>query len=82
VLNSEINEIRLIDKSISRKLTSLLGPPSARAVIFFSMQHMQLLLKELLKLLKTNLNYAALVRKKNIPTERPPLGKVSANFCG
>jgi hypothetical protein len=28
-------------------------------------------------------NSVALVRERNIPTERPPLGgEVSANFCG
>jgi hypothetical protein len=34
-------------------------------------------------LFKTKLNSVALVRKRTIPTERPPLvGEVSANFCG
>jgi hypothetical protein len=33
--------------------------------------------------LYTELNTVALVRKRTIPTERPPLvGEVSANFCG
>ena len=33
--------------------------------------------------LKTKLNSAALVRTRTIPTERPPpVGEVSANFCG
>jgi hypothetical protein len=33
--------------------------------------------------LKTKLNSVAVVRKRTIPTERPPLvGKVSANLCG
>jgi hypothetical protein len=32
---------------------------------------------------KTKLNSVALVRKRTIPTERPPLvGEVSANLCG
>ena len=32
---------------------------------------------------KTKLNSVALVRERTIPTERPPpVGKVSANFCG
>jgi hypothetical protein len=32
---------------------------------------------------KTKLNSVAVVRKWNIPTERPPLfGEVSANLCG
>jgi hypothetical protein len=32
---------------------------------------------------KGKLNSVALVRKRTIPTERPPLvGEVSANFCG
>jgi hypothetical protein len=31
---------------------------------------------------KKKINSVALVRKRNIPTERPPsVGKVSANFC-
>ena len=31
----------------------------------------------------TKLNSVALVRKRTIPTERtPPVGEVSANFCG
>ena len=35
------------------------------------------------KLLKTKLNSVALVRERTIPTERPPpVGEVSANFCG
>ena len=33
--------------------------------------------------LKTKLNSVALVHKRTIPTERPPpVGEVSANFCG
>jgi hypothetical protein len=33
-------------------------------------------------LIKTKLNSVDLVRKQNIPSERPPLGgEVSANFC-
>ena len=33
--------------------------------------------------LKTKLNSVALVRERTIPTERPPpVGEVSANFCG
>jgi hypothetical protein len=33
--------------------------------------------------LPTELNSVALVRKRTIPIERPPLvGEVSANFCG
>ena len=33
--------------------------------------------------LKTKLNSVALVRERSIPTERPPpVGEVSANFCG
>ena len=32
---------------------------------------------------KTKLNSVALVRERTIPTERPPpVGEVSANFCG
>jgi hypothetical protein len=32
---------------------------------------------------QTSLNSVALVSKRTIPTERPPLvGEVSANFCG
>jgi hypothetical protein len=32
--------------------------------------------------IKKNLNSVAVVRKRTIPTERPPLvGEVSANFC-
>jgi hypothetical protein len=32
---------------------------------------------------KTKLNSVALVRKRTIPTERPPLvGEISYNFCG
>jgi hypothetical protein len=32
---------------------------------------------------KTKLNSVAVVRKRTIPTERPPLvGEVSANLCG
>jgi len=32
---------------------------------------------------KTKLNSVALVRTRTIPTERPPpVGEVSANFCG
>ena len=32
---------------------------------------------------KTKLNSVALVREQTIPTERPPpVGEVSANFCG
>jgi hypothetical protein len=35
------------------------------------------------KKLKLKLNSVALVRKRTIPTERPPLdGEVSANLCG
>jgi hypothetical protein len=34
-------------------------------------------------LLKLKLNSMALVRERTIPTERPPpVGEVSANFCG
>jgi len=34
-------------------------------------------------ILKTKLNSVALVRERTIPTERPPpVGEVSANFCG
>ena len=34
-------------------------------------------------LLNLNLNSVALVRERTIPTERPPpVGEVSANFCG
>ena len=37
----------------------------------------------LCKQLKTKLNSVALVRTRTIPTERPPpVGEVSANFCG
>jgi hypothetical protein len=33
--------------------------------------------------IKTKLNSMALVRERTIPTERPPpVGEVSANFCG
>jgi hypothetical protein len=33
--------------------------------------------------LKKKLNSVALVRKRTIPTERPPLvGEISANLCG
>ena len=32
--------------------------------------------------IKTKLNSVALVRERTIPTERPPVGEVSANFCG
>jgi hypothetical protein len=33
--------------------------------------------------IKLKLNSVALVRKRTIPTERPPhVGEVSANFCG
>jgi hypothetical protein len=33
--------------------------------------------------LQTKLNSVALVRKRTIPTERPPLvGEISANLCG
>ena len=32
---------------------------------------------------KTKLNSVALVRERTVPTERPPpVGEVSANFCG
>jgi hypothetical protein len=35
------------------------------------------------KALKKKLNSVAVVRKRTIPTERPPLvGEVSANLCG
>jgi hypothetical protein len=35
------------------------------------------------RFLRTELNSVGLVRKRTIPTERPPLvGEVSANFCG
>jgi len=35
------------------------------------------------QLLKLKLNSVALVRERTIPTERPPpVGEVSANFCG
>ena len=34
-------------------------------------------------IIKTKLNSVALVRERTIPTERPPpVGEVSANFCG
>ena len=34
-------------------------------------------------ILKKKLNSVALVRERTIPTERPPpVGEVSANFCG
>jgi hypothetical protein len=37
----------------------------------------------LIKKTKTKLNSVAVVRKRTIPTERPPLvGEVSANLCG
>jgi len=32
--------------------------------------------------LSAQLNSVALVRERTIPTERPPVGEVSANFCG
>ena len=36
-----------------------------------------------LELEVTKLNSVALVRERTIPTERtPPVGEVSANFCG
>ena len=36
-----------------------------------------------IKTLKLKLNSVALVRTRTIPTERPPpVGEVSANFCG
>jgi hypothetical protein len=36
-----------------------------------------------LMIFKEQKNSVALVRKRSIPTERPPLlGEVSANFCG
>jgi len=36
-----------------------------------------------LRLTKTKLNSVALVRERTIPTERPPpVGEVSAKFCG
>jgi hypothetical protein len=31
---------------------------------------------------KKKLNSVVLVRERTIPTERPPLGEVSATFCG
>jgi hypothetical protein len=35
------------------------------------------------RLTKTKLNSVALVRERTVPTERPPpVGEVSANFCG
>jgi len=35
------------------------------------------------KILNSKLNSVALVRERTIPTERPPpVGEVSANFCG
>jgi hypothetical protein len=37
----------------------------------------------MLETCKTKLNSVALVRERTIPTERPPpVGEVSANFCG
>jgi hypothetical protein len=40
-------------------------------------------LRSFIDLLKTKLNSVALVRERTIPTERPPpVGEVSANFCG
>ena len=34
-------------------------------------------------IIKLKLNSVALVRERTIPTERPPpVGEVSANFCG
>ena len=42
-----------------------------------------LLLYILPKYIFTKLNSVALVRERTIPTERPPpVGEVSANFCG
>ena len=41
------------------------------------------LAQKLVKVIKLNLNSVALVRERTIPTERPPpVGEVSANFCG
>ena len=41
------------------------------------------LTQPLTEMSKTKLNSVALARERTIPTERPPpLGEVSANFCG
>jgi len=43
----------------------------------------KLLLQENYVEYKTKLNSVALVRERTVPTERPPpVGEVSANFCG
>jgi hypothetical protein len=43
----------------------------------------ELVISEVLTHKKKTLNSVALVYKRTIPTERPPLvGEISANFCG
>ena len=62
---------------------------------YYMSRHYCIILRELLvstllsytnvsmQLLVTKLNSVALVRERTIPTERPPpVGEVSANFCG
>jgi hypothetical protein len=43
----------------------------------------EMILRQVNKYPHTKLNSVALVRERTIPTERPPpVGEVSANFCG
>jgi hypothetical protein len=64
----------------ARELIS--GPCLGTRVKFLSFNRTQSrVVTGLLK--KLNLNSVALVRERTIPTERPPpVGEVSANFCG
>ena len=49
----------------------------------FWMQQFLLITLHNFNILKLKLNSVALVRERTIPTERPPpVGEVSANFCG
>ena len=53
---------------------------SVRLYVYYSSF---LILDEALEYLKLKLNSVALVRTRTIPTVRPPpVGEVSANFCG
>ena len=84
-LRYRVPQIKRVALWIDRNLHSKFSPfavwPDYR--LFCYDCSVQLDIALFFEIFKTKLNSVALVRERTIPTERPPpVGEVSANFCG
>ena len=68
----------IIDASTTKRMAIIIGPTGSRCSTTLADDNLENLIQA-----TSTPNSVALVRERTIPTERPPpVGEVSANFCG